>query len=314
MTDFAANVSPEHMAALKRITSLIRHDPGQRGLATLADQDDLPHAASSLLQGARVFIVTGFCIRAAMIGENDGPPGALALADALRQLGKEITLITDRHSSDLLAKTALLFDAPANLPQHFPIVSLDNAQRLADHQIDELLRTRQPTHVIAIERPGNALDGHRYSMRGERLDDIVPAADRLMPLPERRNYTTIAIGDGGNELGLGALRDRLKDRIAHGELIFCATPADYIIPAGTSNWGGHALVAALSVLSGRRLLRPIAHERRVLEALFAAGAVDGSRRKRQLSVDGIDWNAYSPLLAALHREVDSAITPTPDTG
>ena len=96
MNDCSANAAPERtvtpgcMAALKRIGALIRHDPGQRGLATLAGQDDLPRAAASLLRSERIFIVTGFCIRAAMIGENDGPPGALALADALRQLGREV--------------------------------------------------------------------------------------------------------------------------------------------------------------------------------------------------------------------------------
>lgn len=294
MPDFLPN------AAIQRIATLIRHDPGQRGLATLAGEGDLQPAAASLLQGERVFIVTGFCIRAAMIGENDGPPGALALADGLRQLGKEVVLITDRHSAGLLAAAAPLFGAP------FPIVSLSETQMQTDRQIDELLATYCPTHVVAIERPGNALDGHRYSMRGERLDDLVPAADRLMPPAGRRDYVTIAVGDGGNELGLGTLRDRLKERIAHGELIFCATPADHVIPAGISNWGGHALVAALSILAGRPLCRSLAHERRVLEALLAAGAVDGSLRKRQLSVDGIGWDAYSQLLIALHEETDSA--------
>lgn len=314
MNDCSANAAPERtvtpgcMAALKRIGALIRHDPGQRGLATLAGQDDLPRAAASLLRSERIFIVTGFCIRAAMIGENDGPPGAFALADALRQLGREVTLITDRHSAGLLSAAAPLFDAldAPGSPPPFPIVSLNDVQRLADRQIDELLGTRRPTHVVAIERPGSALDGHRYSMRGERLDDIVPATDRLMPPAARRRHATIAIGDGGNELGLGALREPLQDRIAHGTLIFCATPADHVIPAGVSNWGGHALAAALSILSGQALLRPVAHERRVLETLLAAGAVDGSLRRRALSVDGIGWEDYAQPLTALHREVEAA--------
>ncbi len=310
MTDVAANAAPERRAALERIARLIRRDPGQRGLSSLAMADDLPLAAASLLRGERILIATGFCIRAAMIGENDGPPGALALADALHRLGKKVALITDRHSAGLLTAAAPLFKAHegnTDSSPPFPIISLPDAQRLADRRIDEIIRTHRPTHVLAIERPGSALDGHRYSMRGERLDDIVPAADRLMPPAERRDYTTIAIGDGGNELGLGALRSRLKNRVAHGELIFCATPADYVIPAGVSNWGGHALVAALSVLSGRSLLRPVMHERRVLETLLAAGAVDGSLRKRALSVDGIGWDEYAQILTALHREVDAAL-------
>lgn len=287
--------------ALRRIAESVRHDPGQRGFAALVDNSSLGPAAETLLRGDRIIIVTGFCIRAAMIGENDGLSGSLALADALRQLGKNVELVTDRHSMALLAAASPLFGAP------FPTLTLSQEQTLADAEIDALLNRFQPHQVVAIERPGSAADGHRYSMRGEPLDDLVPAADRLLMPPCRREYDTLAIGDGGNELGLGGLREQLKDRIMHGELIFCATPADYVIPAGISNWGAYALVAALSLLSNRPLLRAPDHERRVLEALRDAGAVDGCTRKCELSVDGIGWDAYSPPLTAMHREIDKHI-------
>ena len=281
--------------AIARIETLARRDPGARGLASHADTHDLYAAAAELLQGERVVIVTGFCIRAALIGETDGPPGALAIADALRQLGKEVVLVTDAHSGGLLDAGAALYGAP------FRTVVLDVHQETADRQIDELLASFKPTQVVAIERPGSAVDGHRYSMRGEALDDLVPATDRL--LAPRPGCRSIAIGDGGNELGMGSLRESLKARIAHGDLIFCATPADCVIAAGISNWGAHALVAVLSLHNRRPLLRPPTHERRVLEALLAAGAVDGSTRKAELSVDGVGWDAYSQILTAMHDEV-----------
>ena len=242
--------------------------------------------------------MTGFCIRDAMIGENDGLSGSLALADALRRLGKDVMLLTDRHSIALLEAASPLFG------DSLPIALLSQDQARADGEIDNLLDTFSPTHVVAIERPGNAPDGHRYSMRGEILDDLVPAADRLFSPPFTRLHTTIAIGDGGNELGLGALRERLKQHVAHGELVFCATPADYVIAAGTSNWGAHALVAALSLLSKHRLLRAPVHEHAVLEALLAAGAVDGLTKRAELSVDGIGWNDYAKTLEAMHQLID----------
>lgn len=99
----------------------------------------------------------------------------------------------------------------------FPTLTLSQEQALADAEIDALLDRFRPSQVVAIERPGSAADGHRYSMRGEILDDLVPAADRLLTPPTRRDYETLAIGDGGNELGLGALRERLKGQILHGE-------------------------------------------------------------------------------------------------
>jgi len=273
---------------------LARHDPGSRGLASFAPSCQLLPAAAELLRGQRVVIVTGFCIRAALVGETDGPPGALAIADALRQLGKEVVLVSDQYSSGLLAAGAALFGAP------FSTLTLDLPQQVAERQIDELIAAFKPTQVLAIERPGNARDGHRYSMRGEILDDLVPAADRLLaPQPSCRS---IAIGDGGNELGLGSWRDSLKSRVAHGDLIFCATPADYVIPAGISNWGACALVAALSLLAGRLLLRPPEHELAVLQALLTAGAVDGCTRKNDLSVDGLGWQDYAQTLAEIYQE------------
>lgn len=289
-------IEPRLADGIRRIENLARRDPGSRGLASFADTSDLLAAASALLVGERVILVTGFCIRAAMIGETDGPSGTLALADALRQLGKDVVLVTDRHSSGLLDAGAQVYGAP------FTTHSLSLEQATADREILDLLSSFSPTEVVSIERPGSALDGHRYSMRGEILDDLVPAADRLLEPGFARTYRTIAIGDGGNELGFGRLRDTLKERVAHGELIFCATPADYLIPAGISNWGAHALVAALSLLAGRCLLHPPARELAVLEALVTAGAVDGCTRRNEISVDGLAWPEYASVITDIHKE------------
>ena len=80
-----------------------------------------------------------------------------------------------------------------------------------------------------------------------------------------------------------------------------------MIAAGISNWGGYALVAALSLLSGRLLLRPPEHERAVLQALLAAGAVDGCTREPTLSVDGLDWDDYATTIAEIYQETVAAL-------
>lgn len=291
--------SPPDLAvldAIRRIELIARRDPGGRGLASFATTSQLSDAAKELLSAERVILVTGFCIRAAMIGETDGPSGALAVADALRRLGKQVVLVSDKYSSNLLAAGAVPFGDP------FPIHTLSLIQETADREIDALLSTFNPTHVVAIERPGSAADGHRYSMRGEILDDIAPATDRLLEPPGQRNFKTIAVGDGGNELGFGQFKDALQAKVTHGELIFCTTSADYLVPAGISNWGAFALVAALALLSGRHLQRPPEHELTVLEALFSAGAVDGCTRKHEISVDGIGWPEYAKTIADIYAE------------
>ncbi|TWW71603.1 D-glutamate cyclase, mitochondrial [Takifugu flavidus] len=77
------------------------------------------------------------------------------------------------------------------------------------------------------------------------------------------------IGDGGNELGMGKLKDKVKAFMTNGKLIACDVPADYAITAGVSNWGGYALTCGLYLLNScpshrryltRGLLQPINKE------------------------------------------------------
>lgn len=286
---------------ISRIERLSRRDPGGRGFARFAAAGLLLPAAQLLFSGERAILVTGFCIRTAMSGETDGPSGTLALADVLQQLGMRVVLVTDRHTVRLLEVGATAYGTA------YQTLTLSQSQSEADREVLELLARFDPTHVVAIERPGSAPDGHLYSMRGEVLDGFVPAADRLLDPGHERRYRTIAIGDGGNELGMGGLRTALKGRVAHGELIFCSTAADHVIAAGISNWGAHALAAALSLLAGRLLIRPPAYERAVLEAQLAAGAVDGYSGESVLSVDGVAWEDYSSTLSAIYAETQNAL-------
>ncbi|MFT3848138.1 MAG: DUF4392 domain-containing protein [Propionivibrio sp.] len=279
---------------IRQFELLARHDPGGRGLASSDAESHLFSAAANLLTAERVILVTGFCIRAVMIGETDGPSGTLAVAHALRQLGKEVVLVSDKFSDGLLEAGAKVLGAP------YPITVLSPVQTESDRAIDELLASFVPTQVVAIERPGSAVDGHRYSMRGEILDELVPSADRLLVPSGERTYATIAVGDGGNELGMGHLRDSLMDRINLGELIFCDTEADHVIPAGISNWGAFALAASLAVLSGKPILIKPEDELAVLEAQVAVGAVDGCTRKNEVSVDGVPIADYLETISAIY--------------
>ena len=289
---------------IRQFELLARHDPGGRGLASSDAESHLFSAAANLLDAERVILVTGFCIRAAMIGETDGPSGTLAVAHALRQLGKEVVLVSDKFSDGLLEAGAKVLGAP------YPITVLSPVQEESDRAIDELLASFAPTQVVAIERPGSAIDGHRYSMRGEILDELVPSADRLLAPPGTRNYATIAVGDGGNELGMGHLRDSLMDRINLGELIFCDTEADHVIPAGISNWGAYALAASLAVLSGKAILIRPEDELAVLEAQVAVGAVDGCTRKNEVSVDGVPIGDYLQTVSAIYAGCQAYLAAT----
>jgi hypothetical protein len=61
---------------------------------------------------------------------------------------------------------------------------------------------------------------------------------------------TIGVGDGGNEIGMGRVRERLA---GEGELIAriaSVVSVDHLVVAGVSNWGAYGIVAQRSGMPG----------------------------------------------------------------
>jgi len=151
-------------------------------------------------------------------------------------------------------------------------------------------------------------------MRGEPLDVHVAPTHRLFELIAELNLpiTTIAIGDGGNELGMGRfLWENLVAAIATGPAgkIACRVAADIALLAGTSNWGAYALALAVANLRGQKLtsswLQPAGQEQ-LIEVLVAAGAVDGRTRLSEPTVDGLTIDDYLGTLSDMWRVLQSA--------
>src|SRR5205809_7828029 len=84
--------------------------------------------------------------------------------------------------------------------------------------------------------------------------------------------TTIGIGDGGNEIGMGVVRARLRRLGPLATRIASVVGVDHLVVAGVSNWGGYGVVASLSRLARRDLLHTPEPARRLVEACAAAGA------------------------------------------
>ncbi len=81
------------------------------------------------------------------------------------------------------------------------------------------------------------------------------AFDRLVIEAREYGIPTIAVGDGGNEAGMGNVRDLIELYIPLGEKIASVVEVDHLITAGVSNWGGaYGLVAQASILAGTNLL------------------------------------------------------------
>ena len=148
-------------------------------------------------------------------------------------------------------------------------------------------------------------------MRGRDITDLVLRAEQIFSrdafYPD--HPTTIGIGDGGNEIGMGKIpHETIVKNIPNGDLIHCRVPTDHLIVAGVSNWGAYALAAGLFVLLDRKpppdLFDPD-RELTILEAMVREGPlVDGVTGQQTATVDGLSWDEYSRPLIEIQRILD----------
>jgi hypothetical protein len=293
----------------------IQIDPGRRGLATdpqdnlfTACPDDFEAACRRLASepNATLAIVTGFLIAHAdpPCGETDGPLGALFLARALEPAGIRVALFTEWHSKAALkAGLASCGLADRTLLRTFPPSHSWNAWQATEWADPGF----QPTHLLALERVGPVHGSDRcHNMRGVDITEHTSPAHLLFEDAGHRKppLTTIGIGDGGNEIGMGKIsRDVIERNIANGGLIACRVPTDHLIVAGVSNWGAYALAAGVRYLRGvphdPSLFDPT-YERELLELMVEQGPlVDGPTGKRQATVDGLSFEEYAKPLVQL---------------
>ena len=287
------------------IDAILALDLGGRSIVSFFSPGAAVAAARALAGAKRVVIVTGFSVPPGT-PETDGPPGAAVLGRALRFLGARVRYVTDRAPATPLAAALETLEEPSEV-NVYP--DRPDAARI-------VLDRERPTHLVAIERPGRSRSGDYLSARGESiakwnrpLDDLFLAARAV---PRRRgaragprrsgrtaSVTTLAVGDGGNEIGMGNVRARLARGGRLMARIASVVPVDHLVVAGTSNWGAYGVVAALERLSGRPLLHTGAVERRLIQACIDAGAIDGIARTREPSVDGLPANVHAAIVDLL---------------
>jgi hypothetical protein len=324
------------IAGLER---LMQYDPGHRGIQRIP-HDNLCSWTSDHLYGAvrdilgneddaRVGILTGFYIPdgAPPGPENDGPPGALAIGRALSHLGKRVFFIADPYCQQLMAAGIDFYKddlSDAKLIMYSERGGIDLSRfRVKYPEITEL------DYLISIERPGPSYsesfipeartsraitpsarhsNGECLNMAAKPVTSYAAGTQHIFDIIEAHQLpvVTIGIGDGGNEIGMGAIpRDVIHRNITSGPggVIACRIATDYTVVSGVSNWAGYAMAAALLLAAGEKndfkRLCDKERETTFLQMLMERElAVDGVRRIPSMSVDGIDWSHH---LACLER-------------
>jgi hypothetical protein len=282
---------------IDRIETLIHRDVG-RGMDAVfqATQGGLFGGTSALAVSSapRIGLITGFFVPNGdpPAAETDGPAGAALMALSFIQAGLYCRLATDTVCRS--ACRVALDAAGAGVVPIDAVPPGGTTQALI-----ELWRHQGIDWVIAIERCGPAADGHPRNMRGI---DIAAHAAPLDQLFSAGPWRTIAIGDGGNEVGMGCVaRPLIAQHVPLGDQIGCVVSADFLIAGGVSHWGAYAMLAALAVLrpDWSAMLSGLdpALDRAVIEAMVRDGpAVDGVSLRREATIDALGMNVHRAVM------------------
>jgi len=300
-------------------------DPGHRGIQHMIRPSTLRSASLGLSHAKNILLTTGFPCNPGFPYENDGPCGILALASTLVRLGKSVTFMLDEQQEQHFT---ILLDEMAEqdlLPRPMPEIVVPKDEGL--YRVMKRLESNEWDCLIACERTGMADDGKYHTMKGR----VMPTAsvDRVEDIWQRAldlEILTIAIGDGGNELGMGKVHEEIITTIPEGDLIAATTSTMYLLTCGVSNWGCWALQFALAILqddeihrrylqkglidekglTGRKLIMSAGEHWRVTNAVSRQGYLDGITQSME-TVDNLPWEEHKRTHQLMYDYADFQI-------
>lgn len=313
----AATTNPWYYDYLDRIANLeLKNKPAQQGGTELRYRtarelqggapitQQIANALLPIRPGSTVILVTGTGNPTWLPqGETDGPSGVAVLARVFAMLGVRTCVLSEERflsgvaaavqagGTPLLQEQSWLQRTNGALALPFP-----TGEQAAGPFIRDLL-AKLPNVAAGffIEKPGPNVEGVFHNSAGKPKDsDWVAHAHLLVNALRERGALTVGVGDGGNEIGFGRIRDQLADMHPFGRNCGCpchaglldATVVDLLLPASVSNWGGYAIAYAIALASGQPSILPDwAEVHRSIAAPIAHGAFDGYSG---LAVDTVD--------------------------
>lgn len=229
------------------------------------------HAAQTLVDAVKpgdlIYILTGFVLLPHKVPEMDGMVSSMLLARALVlafdakpiivcpvdcvQAVKNCAAVVGLHIYEDIATVR-------ELPMSMGVVSFTKDASHAAAAADALLAQGMPAAVVSIEAPGANDAGVYHNAGGMDVSVLEAKTDALWAKLRELGVPSVAIGDLGNEIGMGKIADHIRSFVpftAHGECscgckggILAQSTVDSIITATCSDWGCYGLMAALAYL------------------------------------------------------------------
>jgi len=291
-----------------------------------------------------VIILTGFpcCTTHTPPMETDGL-ASVAIARAVVKMGYDAVLVTEECNGPVFvaAVEGVEKEEYSSIRLAFyPSSSSKSKSKWTKDNDDDLKQLAYDADlIIACERAGPAADGNCYTMRGINMNEkglIAPLHDIVTHARSSSSSSSsatnvndsndkvkfIAIGDGGNELGMGKVIEKIHEHIPDGEKIGAVMAADHLIAASVSNWGAYALIAAAALVfaadnrddvddddddddDNKNIVEDILPteemETRLLHRCVAAGCRDGVSGKMEATVDGMPLERSMECLREIRK-------------
>ncbi len=301
-------------------------DPLYRAARAAQDGPLVALAAQALYERVKpndvVILATGMPVGPLQTGEQDGPVGIATLARSL-VLGLKanpviLTEPTNVESITAAVRAAGLFvyDLEASLqhPTAACVMAFPTDPAEAEQASERLLRTLRPAALLTSERAGANEHGDYHAALGRSLTQWCAKIDILFDQAKAAGILTIGVGDGGNELGCGLIREAVLEAVPNGRQCQCPCGGsvvprfvpDILIIAAISNWGTYGIEACLAALTGRR---EVLHDRqidlRVHVACAAAGAHNDGPLLLDPGTDAVDANYHGHVLDLLALLVEN---------
>lgn len=228
------------------------------------------HAAQVLCNAVKesdlVYIITGFVLLPHKVPEMDGTVSAMLLARALvMAFGAKPVIVCPADSVQAIEKCAAVvglhiyedLDTVQALPLSMGVVAFTKDLAAAPAQAAELA-ARRPAAVVSVEACGANARGVCHNAVGMDVTALQARSDVLWDTLRADGVPNIAIGDLGNEIGMGTIAEHIKKYVPFtdkgecqcgcGGGILSVTKADNVITATCSDWGCYGLMAALAYL------------------------------------------------------------------
>lgn len=287
--DDLANLDPRGYGVCKILYQAAREYTGAPLCMNAAMQ-----LINTVNEGDIVYIMTGFVLRPYKKAEMDGIVSTMLLCRALVKAfnAKPVVICPEdnrRAVEELSACVGLHLFEDLNTLREIPVsmgvVYFTKDAEKAEVQADALIKSAMPCAVISIECPGANEKGQYHNAVGLNVTELEAKQDILFEKLQALHVLNIAIGDLGNEIGMGTISETLRKSIPYagenacscgcGGGIAARTKADHLITATVSDWGCYAMIAALAyLLENAEIMHTPELEKEVLIGASKSGMID----------------------------------------